>query len=286
MRPFAVVIVAIVFGSHAIYAQQRDRDLQGMVRIPASTFVMGTEPSKVADIAKRFNIESHPDLINTETPAHSVSLSAFYVDIYEVTNEQFARFLKQNPKWRPKKVPKAFDNGNYLKDWNGTHYPETKANFPVVNVTWYAAVAYCRSVEKRLPTEAEWEFAARGGLREKTFPWGDQPPDRSRVNFAGSGLKTATPVGSYPANGYGLFDMAGNVWEFVADEWLPYTVASQTDPVGGGDRFVTNSYKSVTSRRVIRGGSFGGAPLNLRVTYRDSHPPNGAREFVGFRCAK
>jgi formylglycine-generating enzyme len=155
----------------------------------------------------------------------------------------------------------------------------------LVNVSWYAAVAFCQYAGKRLPTEAEWEFAARGGLREQTFPWGDAPVDKTRANYAGSGINGTTPVGSYPANGYGLFDMAGNVWEFMADEWGPYSDRPRTNPVAGGDLFLDQSFYDVTTRRVIRGGSFGGAPLNLRVTYRDSHPPDGAREFVGFRCA-
>ena len=87
------------------------------------------------------------------------------------------------------------------------------------------------------------------------------------------------------AKTYGLFDMAGNVWEFIADEWGPYSNLSQTNPVAGGKLFLDKSFYEVTTRRVIRGGSFRGAPLNLRVTYRDSHPPDGARDFVGFRCA-
>ncbi|HEX6183877.1 MAG TPA: formylglycine-generating enzyme family protein, partial [Pyrinomonadaceae bacterium] len=107
----------------------------------------------------------------------------------------------------------------------------------------------------------------------------------TRANYLGSGIGGTTPVGSYPANGYGLLDMAGNVWEFTADEWGAYTADAQVNPVAGGSLFTTgNTFYDVTSRRVIRGGSWGGAPVNLRVAYRDSHPPEGARDFVGFRC--
>jgi formylglycine-generating enzyme required for sulfatase activity len=266
-------------------AQRRQQPLR-MVRIPAATFRMGTDKAKVAQIAEAFKITKHPDLIEAETPQHSVTLSAYYLDKFEITNAQFAVFLKRHPKWTAARVPKEFNNGNYLKEWTGNNSPAGKANHPVVNVSWYAAVAYCQSLGKRLPTEAEWEYAARGGLFDKTFPWGDQPVDKTRANYGGSELKSTTPVGSYPANGYGLFDMAGNVWEFTADEWTPYGVAARTNPVAGGNLFLDDTFRKITTRRVIRGGSFGGSPLNLRVTYRDSHPPDGAREFVGFRCAR
>ena len=103
----------------------------------------------------------------------------------------------------------------------------------------------------------------------------------------GSGIGTTSPVGHYPANRYGLFDMVGNVWQFLADEWKPYPSTPQKNPVPGGNLFLDGpAFLQVKTRRVIRGGSFGGAPVNLWVEYRDSHPPDGAREFVGFRCAK
>ena len=258
---------------------------KSMVRIPGATFPMGTEAGKVSQIAAAFNITKHPDLIQAETPRHTVTISAFYLDKYEVTNSQFQKFIRANPQWSAARIPTQFHNGNYLKDWHEGNFPEGKANHPVVNVSWYAAVAFCQKYGKRLPTEAEWEYAARGGLLDQTFPWGDVPVDKTRANYSGSGINGTTPVGSYPANGYGLFDMAGNVWEFMADEWRPYSDQPQINPVAGGNLFLDKSFYEVTTRRVIRGGSFGGAPLNLRVTYRDSHPPDGAREFVGFRCA-
>src|SRR5689334_12685742 len=258
---------------------------KSMVRIPAATFQMGTDASQISQIAEAFNIAKHPDLVQAETPEHTVTINSFYLDKYEVTNLHFQKFIRARPEWSAAQIPKQRHNGNYLADWHGDNFPEGRANHPVVNVSWYAAVAFCQYMGKRLPTEAEWEYAARGGLQNKTFPWGDEPPDNTRANYAGSNMKSTTPVGSYPANGYGLFDMAGNVWEFMADEWAPYSPAAQINPVAGGNLFLDKSFLDVTTRRVIRGGSWGGAPLNLRVTYRDSHPPDGARDFVGFRCA-
>jgi formylglycine-generating enzyme required for sulfatase activity len=257
-----------------------------MVRIKGATFKMGTDAARIPQLAAVFKIERHPDMIAGEAPQHTVTLSAFYIDKYEVSNAQFAEFLRTHPEWTAARMPAVFNNGNYLKDWTTDQYPPDKANHPVVDVSWYAAVAYCQSLGKRLPSEAEWEYAARGGLRNKAFPWGDQPVDKTRANFGGSELNTTTPVGKYRPNGYGLFDLAGNVWEFTADDWGAYSADIHINPVAGRNFFVDGSFMLISSRRVIRGGSYGGAPLNLRVTYRDSHPANGAQPFVGFRCAK
>src|SRR5262249_10809477 len=152
-----------------------------------------------------------------------VTLSSFYLDKYEVTNAEFQKFIRLHTQWSAARIAKQFHNGNYLKDWDGGNFPNGKARHPVVNVSWYAGVAYCQSLGKRLPTETEWEYAARGGQRDKTFTWGDAPVDKTRANYSGSGIGSTTPVGKYPADAYGLFDMAGNVWEFMADEWGAYS---------------------------------------------------------------
>jgi formylglycine-generating enzyme required for sulfatase activity len=163
-------------------------------------------------------------------------------------------------------------DGNYLKDWNGTDFPAGKGDAPVVWVSWYAASAYAKWAGKRLPSEAEWEFAAGGG-RAAEFPWGDAVPEASTANWLGAGIGRPTRVGSYAPNAAGLYDMSGNVWEFVADDWKDdYTPAPAS--------------VSSPDRKVIRGGSFGGSPINLRVRYRDSHPANGPGPHVGFRCAR
>ena len=289
----AILVFSLTFTS---FAQKKPKN---MVRIPGATFPMGTDAAKVPEIAAAFNISKHPDLIEAETPQHNVTIESFYLDQFEVTNAAFRRFIRARPDWSVARIPRALHNGNYLKDWNGDNFPKGKANHPVANVSWYAAAAFCQWLGKRLPTEAEWEFAARGGLKDKTFPWGDEPVDPSRANYGGSKLGGTSPVGNYPPNGYGLFDMAGNVWEFTADEWAPYPSGIAPGTAGTLPAIWSapastalwiglspQDFLQVKTRRVIRGGSYAGAPLNLRVTYRDSHPPDGAQPFVGFRCAK
>jgi len=258
---------------------------EGMARVPGGTFGMGTDAAGIPDLQRRFGVK-RAALFADEAPRHAVTLDAFFVDAREVTNAQFRAFVEQRPEWRPDRIPARLHNGNYLRHWAGGRPPEGAGDLPVVNVSWYAAAAYCRCAGKRLPTEAEWEYAARGGLRDRAFPWGDEPPDPSRANFLASGLGRASAVGRYAPNGYGLHDMAGNVWEYVLDEWGPYPAEPQTNPVAGGSLVHDRDVERVATRRVIRGGSWGGAPVNLRVAFRDSHPPGGAGDHVGFRCAK
>jgi formylglycine-generating enzyme required for sulfatase activity len=256
-----------------------------MVRLHGGTFEMGIDANEIPYFENFFGI-LNTQLFQDELPRHKVTIGDFSIDRYLVTNQQFKRFTDANVEWRPDHIRADLDNGNYLKHWKDPEVFKLRANHPVVNVNWYAAVAYCRWVSKRLATEAEWEYGARGG-RNVTFPWGDEPADKTRANYSETGLGTTSPVGAFPPNSYGLFDMAGNTWEFLADEWKPYSPAPQKDPIAGGRFFAAgDDYLNVKTRRVIRGGSFGGAPVNLWVEYRDSHPPNGSREFVGFRCAK
>jgi formylglycine-generating enzyme required for sulfatase activity len=256
-----------------------------MVRVQGATTQMGINPEQIPAFQRTFDI-GPAQLFQDEVPSHQVTLDDFSIDRYPVTNAQFKKFTDANPEWQPDRVPRQLHNGSYLKHWNEPGVFSKKADHPVVNVSWYAAVAYCQWADKRLPTEAEWEYAARGG-RNALFPWGNEPADKTRTNFSGSGLGGTSPVGKYPANGYGIFDMAGNVWQFLADEWKPYRSTPQKNPVAGGNLFRQGQdLLQVKTRRVIRGGSFDGAPVNLWVEYRDSHPPEGAQPFVGFRCAK
>jgi amidase len=238
-----------------------------MVRLPKTSFVMGTDEARVASLMSRFNTKRR-ELFVAESPAHQLTLQAFSIDRTEVSNAAFKRFVDDHPEWSRDRLPKDRHNGEYLKTWSSDTYPSGEGELPVTFITWNAASAYCQSLGKRLPKEAEWELAAGGGAPAE-FAWGDESPDSSKANFSQSGLGRPVPVATYPSF-HGLFDMAGNVWEFVEERW-------------------TADYSSTTvssDRRVIRGGSFGGSPVNLRVRYRDSHPDLGAGPHVGFRCAR
>lgn len=258
-----------------------------MVSLAGGRFAMGTAPEDLPRLAECLGIR-HLELLAAEVPRHVVYLSPYAMDRYPVTNRQFAAFLHDCPTWHPERIPSRFHNGKYLHHWGAAGYAHELAENPVVYVSWYAAVAYARWAGKRLPTEAEWEYAARGGLQGAQFPWGDEPPDPGRANYGQGGIGATTPVGSYPPNGYGLYDMAGNVWEYCFDEWDAefYAHSPATDPVAGGCRYDPDGVLGMVTRRVIRGGSYEGAPLNLRVAYRDSHPAEGAGPHVGFRCAR
>jgi formylglycine-generating enzyme required for sulfatase activity len=235
-----------------------------MALIEGGTFEMGTDSSEIPALAARYRV-SRIEIFAPEVPKRRVRVASFGMDRFEVTNAEFAAFLERHPEWRPDRIPERYHNGQYLQHWTAGLYPTGQSDHPVTYVPWYAARAYCQAAGKRLPTEAEWEYAASAGERGDIYPWGESPPDSGRANWSGSGREGTTRVGSYPANANGLFDMAGNVWEYTSDEW----------PGSGG-----------VVRYAIRGGSWQGAAVNLRVRYRDSHPANGAGPHVGFRCAR
>ena len=256
-----------------------------MVLIHGATFQMGIDAAEIHRFQKIFNID-HPQLFNDQLPKHTVTVGDFYLDKHLVTNAQFKAFLDAKPGFSSNRVLESLDNGNFLQHWKTRNAENAKPNHPVVNVNWYVAVAFCGWVRKRLPSEAEWELAARGG-RDTLFPWGDELPDETRANFADN-VGTTTPVEAYPRNAFGLYDMAGNVWQFLADDWTEYpnhAVIGTPQHVNQEQlgRYVIHPN---AARKVIRGGSYAGAPINLWVEYRDSHPANGSRDFVGFRCAK
>lgn len=253
------------------------------VPIPGGTFVMGTADTMIPALKARYGLD-FPGIFVNESPAHQVTLSAFGMDRHEVTNGRFATFLTARPEWGPSGPAATETNGRYLSHWVGGRVPEGQEDHPVAFVTWHAAQQFCRWAGGRLPTEAEWEYAARGG-GDHEFPWGDEPPSPARVNYHASNLDAPTAAGSYPAGALGLHDMAGNVWEWMLDAWQePYPPGPAVDPVGGGP-IPDDAIARVEGRRVVRGGSYGGAEVNLRTRWRDSHEALNAVAFVGFRCA-
>jgi sulfatase modifying factor 1 len=241
-----------------------------LVRIPGGAFTMGTGPTGVPALLARYGFAS-PRIFVDEVPARSASVAPFEMDRTEVTRGAFREFLLVHPAWQRAARPAGSHTGRYLEGWTGAEPPAGTAGEPVAFITWPAAVAYCAWRGRRLPTEAEWEWAARGGRVDPEFPWGDAMPDSTRANWGASRIGRPVPVGRYPPNGYGLHDMAGNVWEFTADPW-------QREGIDAPDASAT--------RYVIRGGSYGAGEVNLRVRWRDSHPAGNAGDHVGFRCAR
>jgi formylglycine-generating enzyme required for sulfatase activity len=295
---------------------------EGMVWIPGGTFRMGDATSEDGD-----------------APEHPVAVTGFWMDRTEVTNAQFAEFVKATgyvtvaertpsaalyPGADPEKlvpgsarfVPKACggDPRHCAPDWweyaRGAcwKHPEGpgsstagRENHPVVHIAWTDAAAYAKWAGKRLTTEAEWERAARGGADGKAFVWGDDPPGTGgrypantyqgtfpEADAAADGFRGTAPVGSYPPNGYGLYDMSGNVWEwcqdwYAADYYLRSPARNPPgppigDPDGHGQ-----------PQRVRRGGSFLCADnycRRYRPGTRDKNPADSSASHTGFRCAK
>ncbi len=258
--------------------------ISNAVRIEGGSFRMGTATEAIAALKDKYGVR-FPGAFANETPEHTVTLSTYRIDRDPVTVDRYARFVAQHPEWSRARV--QANNDQYLRDWENGAPPAGKQNHPVTYVTWAAAQSYCLAAGGRLPTEAEWEYAARArGANE--FPWGDEAPDSSRANYRASGIGGTTPVDRYQPNALGLHDMAGNVWQWMFDAWRPEYSAivqadparTETDPARGG-----SSPGAVSGRRAIRGGSFDGAAVNLRTRWRDSHEVNAAAAFVGFRCA-
>lgn len=228
-----------------------------MVLIPAGTFRMGS-----------YDTPDGMPIYGDELPDHYVTISnSFYMDTHEVTNAQYAEFLIATGRQAP-------------LYWNDPRFNDP--NKPVVGVTWEDAVAYCNWVGKRLPTEAEWEMAARGGQVSREFPWGNTI-DRRYGNFAsveGPDVWYDTaPIRSFLPNDFGLFDMIGNAYEWCSDyyDFSYYSETPSVDPQGPSDPQPT---------RVIRGGSCydGFFPSYLRHATRFSYDPNTRDGIIGFRC--
>lgn len=304
---------------------------KNMIWIPGGTFVMGA-----ADKNGRAD----------EYPQHTVTVDGFWIDVTEVTNDEFTRFTdatgyittaERTPDWNeikkqlPPDTPKPPDSvlvpaslvfvpaqhAVSLQDasqwwrwqpgasWKHPQGPGSnirgKGQYPVVHISWEDAVAYTTWSGKRLPTEAEWEFAARGGLSKQPFTWGNEPVDHGTpkantwqghfpdVNTRKDGFAGAAPVRSFAPNAYGLYDMAGNVWEWCADWYRPdyykQVASGATNPQGPADAYDPD--EPATPKRVVRGGSFlchDSYCASYRVSARMKTSPDTGLEHTGFRC--
>lgn len=248
--------------------------------MPAATYRMGSDFEELEGIRIATGLCTISPFM-AEIPSHEVTVADFYIDTFSVTNRQFVQFVEAVPAWNQEQADASRHNGRYLEHWGDGNPPENLLDHPVTFVTWQAAVAYCEWRDKRLPTEKEYEWAAQDGATRIEYPWGDELPSNDVVNWSGNGIRTTVPVGSYPPNARGLYDMSGNVWHFTADPWLA-TYAEKLAEAPEPQESASNP----EFRRVVRGGSWGANAANLRVRYRDSHRQFDAREMVGFRCAK
>ena len=260
------------------------------IEVPGRTQILlsPSDPNMVLIPAGEFQMGSNDKAFDSEEWIHTVYVDAFYMDVYEVTNAQYKMFVDANPQWQKDYIPWKYHDGNYLKNWDGNNYPTGKGDHPVVNVSWYGAMAYARWVGKRLPTQAEWEKAARGGLTGQRYPWGNSI-DFSNANHARN-IGSTTPIGSYPPNRYGLYDMVGNVWEWCLDEHDRdfYKTSPGRNPIAGADSVtdIINGFFNRKSSRVLRGGSWIRFARDVKVSDVNYGRPNFSHDDFGFRCVK
>lgn len=310
-------------------AKAEPADMNGLVWIPGRIFTMGSDGH-------------YPE----EAPAHPVKVDGFWIDAAPVTNRQFAAFVKATghvtvaerpprPEDYPGALPKMLRAGSLVftpprtvvgpdisqwwsfkfgADWRhpygGRSDIRGKLDHPVVHVAYSDATAYAAWAGKQLPTEAEWELAARGGLDDVEFAWGDELNPDGRLmantwqgtfptlNTKTNGADRTSPVGSYPANGYGIYDMIGNVWEWTSDFWStrhPEPAAKSCcvpqNPHGGEleASFDPGQPEIKIARRVLKGGSHLCAPnycRRYRPAARHAEPEDTSTSHVGFRCVK
>ncbi len=249
----------------------------GMMYIPEGEFQMGSNDE-----------EANED----EQPVHTVFLDVFFMDKHPVTNSEFKKFVNANPGWQKpgllfeSHIPTNYHDGGYLSQWENQFYQTGKEEHPVVGISWYAAMAYAQWIGKRLPTEAEWEKAARGGLQGKNYPWGDFIDSNTQSDT--DTFDDTMPVGYSGVNGYGLYDLSGNVWEWCLDAYDAdfYAHSQHRNPFSDENRigWIVDYFTRVKSSRVLRGGPWGVDAQGARVSQRFSSSPIDTLPTFGFRC--
>jgi formylglycine-generating enzyme required for sulfatase activity len=250
-RIAAIIVTIFTCNTALLYAEGE------FARVPTGSFSRGADDGK-AD----------------ERPVRAVEMSGFGIMSKEVTEAQYQKCVDAG-----RCAPAHYDDGKCLM-WRGRQFQRVTVpqnlrgeNLPVVCVTWQEARAYCASVGAKLPTEAQWEYAALGGAQSAKYSWGNGAPDRSRC-----GLSAPQPAGSFAPNGYGLHDMTGNVWEWTADFYAAdyYENSEAMNPKGPDAGYY----------RVIRGGGWYSGASELRVKNRHWFSAASAEVSVGFRCVK
>jgi formylglycine-generating enzyme required for sulfatase activity len=238
-----------------------------MILIPAGEFTMGDSVEQAMVECKKERDDCESAWFAAEAPAHTVNLPAFYIDPYEVTTGNYKRCVDAGTCTAPRLTASA-THPNYYGTAEFDHYP-------VINVNWGQAKTYCEWHAARLPSEAEWEKAARG-TDQRTFPWGEGA-DKTRANYQASGFGDPIAVGSYETgkSPYGVYDMAGNVWEWVSD-WY--------DVYPGGDPQANPDFGQ--KLRGLRGGAWLDPGNSIRASYRGQLDPTHDFGNIGFRCAR
>ena len=316
-RLLLIIILGLALSASTLAEETRD-----MVQIPGGTFWMGSDEGLI-----------------TERPAHRVSVDTFRVDKYPVTNAQYARFVEAtgfvtysekdpDPADYPGADPELLvagsavfappdgpvDMNNILNwweympgaNWNHPEGPDSsiegREDHPVVHVTHQDAEAYCKWAGKQMLTEAQFEFAARGGFDRKKYSWGDQPRHfteplantwQGEFPYENKNLDkfvATSPVGSFPPNGYGLYDVSGNVWEWVSDWYHPAYFANSpaNNPVGVSERESLDPREPGIAKRLIKGGSYlcsDNYCAGYRPSARMPAEPYSSTGHIGFRCA-
>ncbi len=250
----------------------------GMLSLPDGMFIMGL---------------SDEDPLSMQTAGFKrVTVASFRLDPYEITNGDYRRYVSQlDPSERQAMMPDSsvWHEAGFRFSWRAYFEGSAFDRHPVVAITHRQAQAYCTSQDKRLPTEAEWEYAARSGRTGGIYPWqGYEPRDRSgaylanynngRAGYAADGYAFTAPVDEYQPNAWGFYNMSGNVAEWVEDAYSPtYSVLSDFNPIHEDD---------AEDLRVVRGGSWASDAFYIGLGVRDAQPRDGASPFVGARCAQ